>query len=255
MRASMKTLFKNARDQKRFFDSMAGDYAQGNTLNIPFLENLKRISVPYIHGDVLDVGNGGLISFNIKKTKTVTISDIAEDLMKVPRTVEGGRFRPVHDSRIRKVEASVLKLPFADNSFDVVVMINVLHHLSIPSAAGSKKNAQKAFKEINRVLRDGATLFMSDNCPTFPFKIILDFGYAIWYQLLMKFGKPLPYFLSKKQITDFLKVGFNIEETINLDWSPRVYQPLFPKFSPPGWLWEFVLKNHLFIARKIKQSP
>ncbi len=240
----------NTRDQKRFFDSIARDYAQGNTLNIPFLENLKKISSPYIYGDVLDVGNGGLISFDLRKVKTITISDIAGDLLKEPRTVEGGRFRLVCDNRIRKVEASVLELPFADKSFDVVVMFNVLHHLSTPSLAGSKKNILKAFREINRVLRDGGTLILLDNCPTLPFKLLLDFGYEFWYKLLINFGKPLPYFLSKKQITDFLEEGFNLEETRKLNWSPRVYQPLFPKFSAPGWLWELVLKNYLFVARK-----
>jgi len=49
-------------------------------------------------------------------------------------------------------DASVYALPFADNSFDAVLMVRVFHHLHDSGAA---------LKEINRILRPGGTLVFS----------------------------------------------------------------------------------------------
>lgn len=50
--------------------------------------------------------------------------------------------------------ASVFKLPFVNDSFDAVVMIDVLEHLP-------KKSEEKALLEIKRVLKKGGTLTIS----------------------------------------------------------------------------------------------
>jgi ubiquinone/menaquinone biosynthesis C-methylase UbiE len=49
-------------------------------------------------------------------------------------------------------DASVYALPFADNSFDAVLMVRVFHHLH---------NSDAALKELHRILRPGGMLVFS----------------------------------------------------------------------------------------------
>jgi SAM-dependent methyltransferase len=49
-------------------------------------------------------------------------------------------------------DASVYALPFADNSFDAVLMVRVFHHLH---------NSDAALKELHRILRPGGTFVFS----------------------------------------------------------------------------------------------
>lgn len=49
-------------------------------------------------------------------------------------------------------DASVYALPFADGSFDAVLMVRVFHHLH---------NSADALKELHRILRPGGTLVFS----------------------------------------------------------------------------------------------
>lgn len=57
------------------------------------------------------------------------------------------------ESNIRKCDIESEALPFKDNSFDIVLMMQVIEHLG--------KNPVWALKEINRVLKIGNSLFLS----------------------------------------------------------------------------------------------
>lgn len=238
--------------QQDYFNSLSDQYVEGNDLFVDLLKDIKKLTTKYINGDVLDVGSGGIISFEYKKARTVTLTDIAEELIKSPKVLEGDKFKLVNSKKIKALKASAMKLPFKDKSFDVVMMFNVVHHLSVNKITGSQRNAQKAFKEIHRVLKTGGVFIFVDNFPTLLFKALQELSYEMAYWLLLKLtNKPLPYFLSEQQAKKYLSdVKFEIEDIENMKWPKKIYLPVFPLFSPPGWLWEMVLKNRMYICLK-----
>jgi ubiquinone/menaquinone biosynthesis C-methylase UbiE len=97
---------------------------------------------------ILEIGSGtGVFTeFFCKAGFDVYGIDISLDLLK--------KAQIKHSSSIslRLSVADVENLPYADNSFDAVVGICVLHHL----------DAKKAFKEIRRVLKEGGIILFSE---------------------------------------------------------------------------------------------
>ena len=242
--------------QQDYFNNLSSHYSEGNQLNVDFIERLKRVSAAFIRGNVLDIGNGGILSFDYQKGDSIVVGDLAMELLKTLKTPKDGKLEIVkNSSRIKRMELNVLELPFKDESFDTILMFNVAHHLSVASLEKSKKNVNRAFSEISRVLKKDGTFLFLENCPTLPVKMGIDLTYEFWYWLLMRFGKPLPYFLSVSQINNFLgKQKLATLGIITLNWSKKIYQPIMPMFSPPGWLWKMVLKNQLFIVKKNEKN-
>jgi len=91
---------------------------------------------------------------------------------------------------------SATKIPFKDESFDMVVMFEVLEHLS----AGTER---QAFKEIHRVLKPGGKLVMSTPNKSL-FSCLLD---PAWY-----FGHR--HYTGSDLIDMIQKEGFVIEKMI-----------------------------------------
>lgn len=93
-------------------------------------------------GDILDAGCGIGILGRLYPELNLVGLDASMTLIREAKS--GYRLR---------VEASVEKLPFADQSFDVVVALNMLHHVI---------NPDRAVAEFARVLRPGGTLVAVD---------------------------------------------------------------------------------------------
>lgn len=79
---------------------------------LPFVDQIRKMSKV---NKILEVGSDGLGIAPYLKRK-VTGADI--------------RFRPPFHPLLRKMKASVVKLPFADSSFDLVISMDMLEHLS-----------------------------------------------------------------------------------------------------------------------------
>jgi SAM-dependent methyltransferase len=92
-----------------------------------------------IHGDLLDVGAG---NGKLKSIVPDTVDYIGLDY---PLTTAKGYSGAV------SVYGDGIDLPFKENSFDVVVMLDVLEHIP---------DAKKAFQESIRVLRPGGNLII-----------------------------------------------------------------------------------------------
>jgi demethylmenaquinone methyltransferase/2-methoxy-6-polyprenyl-1,4-benzoquinol methylase len=104
-------------------------------------------------GALLDVGAGtGEIALEAKRSRpglNVTALDLTSGMMKVGRTKEYG------DS-IRWVQGDALRLPFPDESFDVVTSGYLVRN--VPDVAG-------AFREQLRVVKKGGRVVCLETCP------------------------------------------------------------------------------------------
>jgi SAM-dependent methyltransferase len=75
--------------------------------------------------------------------------------------LSGEAFRFLHRRGLENaIQASVLQMPFADASFDVVASLDVLYHLASPGDV-------KGLQEMSRVLKPGGMLLM--NLPAYEF--------------------------------------------------------------------------------------
>jgi ubiquinone/menaquinone biosynthesis C-methylase UbiE len=107
-------------------------------------------------GRVLDIGTGsGLLSIELAKAKgchfEIVALDISENMIEKAR--ENARRSGV-DNRIRFLVATAAALPFADNSFDLVVSYASLHHWLKPVTV---------FDEVARVTRERGCAIIRDN--------------------------------------------------------------------------------------------
>jgi len=110
----------------------------------------KRLE-PYVarEGRVLDLGGGtghlgGLLAISLRCTVTVLDSSpemlrYAEDLPRVSTTV-----------------GDAASIPFADSSFDAVIVVDALHHFS---------HQRKAVAEVARVLKRGGGVLVAEADP------------------------------------------------------------------------------------------
>jgi SAM-dependent methyltransferase len=106
-------------------------------------------------GVVLDVGNGGVFDYDTSVVKAVTgldlfLDDLPKD-MKFPANVTMER-------------GDALAIPKADASYDGVVMVMLLHHLTGKSVRQCKANLERAVREAHRVLRPGGRLVIVESC-------------------------------------------------------------------------------------------
>ena len=147
--------------------------------------------------------------------------------------------------------ANAISLPFKKGSFDTVLFLNALHHLAVPRIDQTYLNAQVAIHQISLVLKSNGVFLLSDDCPSWLVWRCYSFLYEPMAVIWNVFGKPLPYFFPVHQEINFLKEnGFLIEEIKEIPWGKRVYLPIFPSFSPPGWLLGIFWRFRLFVAKR-----
>lgn len=239
------------KEQEMFFDGISGQYNQKSSAHLESQEFFRIKTSQYIKGTVLDIGNGGIISFDFEKAEKVTVADIAMKMLKNLKRVYKGQYYPVNKDDIECKKADVRKMPFGNNCFDVVVMLTTAHHLSESSLEKTVQNINKAFSEIHRVLKPKGVFLMVEVHPCSPLKLVQDLFFELAYGIFILFGKPLPYFMSRSQAKEYLKkAGLILKKEIIVPSGKRVYMPLFPFFSPPGWLWNRLLSSVLFISVK-----
>lgn len=243
---------KNQLDhQKKYFNNIAITYHQNSEANIVQVLRFYNITKKYIYGNVLDIGSGGIIGYETKNAKTITIADIAPQTLKNPKHIRKNKLVPFKSNKLTSKTANVMKMPFKRMAFNTVIMVTTAHHLSILTKGGTKENIKKSFNEIDRVLsRNG--IFILHECLLNPIlKFIQEIIFTPSFYILQKFNKPLPYFMSNYQIETYLKeAGFTIIKTELVESGKKVYVPLFPFLSPPGWIWDIIQPSKTYICKK-----
>ena len=92
---------------------------------------------------VLDAGCGNGKNMLIRPTINMIGCDVSNTLLEICST-----------KGLNVVEANIINLPFKDNTFDAVICVAVLHHLS------SHERRTQAVKEMLRVVKPGGKLFI-----------------------------------------------------------------------------------------------
>lgn len=138
------------RNSQSFWDKNAGRYDRFMRKDAAAYERLYELLRPVVrHRTVLELAAGtGLIAKNIVNSAAhIEAADASPEM-----TAEAKR-----DNRSAKLHFSVqdmFRLPYADGSFDVIIVANALHIVPEP---------EKALSEIRRVLKDDGVLV----APTF----------------------------------------------------------------------------------------
>jgi ubiquinone/menaquinone biosynthesis C-methylase UbiE len=116
----------------------------------------KILSRGFSRGKVLDIGTGsGRLAIELAKVKSsdfdITALDISPDmLLKAQQKAVKARV----EKNVKFVIGSASFLPFADESFDLVISYASLHHWKQPV---------NVFNEIQRVVKPGGTVIIRDN--------------------------------------------------------------------------------------------
>jgi SAM-dependent methyltransferase len=109
-------------------------------------------------GLLLDVGNGGVFDYDTSRVGSITAIDLfLEDL---PPNVIATYF----PKNVHVRQGSALALPDNDDTFDMVLMVMLLHHLTGTDWRSSWQNISRALQEAWRVLKPGGRLLIVESC-------------------------------------------------------------------------------------------
>lgn len=139
------------------FNAIAGEYDGVHPAHVSAHYLHKRVAVIgklLAGGEGLDVGCGtGVLLEALQPFGQVTGVDASAGMLEVLRARGRG------EGRLGNVDA----LPFADNRFDVVFSVAVLHHLQEPALV------KRAIGEMVRVTRPGGKVLVWDHNPLNPY--------------------------------------------------------------------------------------
>src|SRR3989344_2591414 len=99
------------------------------------------------------VGAGQLLNEIQKKYPNVSCTDV--------EIIDDYKFFLV-SKKITYVTGSVLNSSFPDNSFDVIIMRDILHHLVGNTYNETQKNQKKALQELKRLVRPKGIIFIEE---------------------------------------------------------------------------------------------
>ena len=182
--------------RKNFWDKNAGRYDRFMRKDAAAYEQLYELLRPVVrHKTVLELAAGtGLVAKNIVSSAAhIEATDASPEMIAQAK----------RDSRSAKLHFSVqdmFRLPYADESFDVVVAANALHIVPEP---------EKALSEIRRVLKDGGVLV----APTFTHADNAFFGRVKAYFMKLA-GFPLHSKWTSREYLAFLREnGWTVQKS------------------------------------------
>ena len=138
------------REHKNFWDRNAGRYDRFMRKDRAAYETMYGLIRPVVKGKtVLELATGtGLIAKNIVNAAAhIEASDTSAEMIREAK-------RRNHSAKLHFSVQDMFCLPYADESFEVVIVSNALHIVPQP---------EKALAEVHRVLRDDGVLI----APTF----------------------------------------------------------------------------------------
>ena len=195
------------REHKNFWDRNAGRYDRFMRKDRAAYETMYGLIRPVVKGKtVLELATGtGLIAKNIVNAAAhIEASDTSAEMIREAK-------RRNHSAKLYFSVQDMFCLPYADESFEVVIVSNALHIVPQP---------EKALAEIHRVLRDDGVLI----APTFTHAENSFFGNSKAF-LLKLAGFPLYSKWTSEEYLRFLRQnGWAVRKSVVLKASfPLTY--------------------------------
>lgn len=161
-----------------------------------FLKNLKNKEKKL---NILDIGCGGgnVVGFLSKKFPNWTITGV--DVSKTALLAARSKY-----PKINFKMAGINKLPFKSNSFDVVIVLDVLEHI---------EGYKAALIEVKRVMKPDSVLFIATPLESQPLTLYY-LAYKLGWDLKRRSVGHVNAFNDKDLTKDFRQAGFVIEKSI-----------------------------------------
>ena len=195
------------REHKNFWDRNAGRYDRFMRKDREVYEKMYELIRPVVKGKtVLELAAGtGLIAKNIVNAAAhIEAADASVEMIAEAK-------RNNQSAKLHFSVQDMFRLPYADKSFDVVIVSNALHIVPQP---------EKALAEIHRILRDDGVLI----APTFTHAENSFFGNSKAF-LLKLAGFPLHSKWTSEEYLCFLQQnGWTVRKSVVLKASfPLIY--------------------------------
>lgn len=195
------------REHKNFWDRNAGRYDRFMRKDRAAYEKMYGLIRPVVKGKtVLELAAGtGLIAKNIVNAAAhIEATDASAEMIAEAK-------RNNQSAKLHFSVRDMFRLPYADKSFDVVIVSNALHIVPRP---------EKALAEIHRILRDDGVLI----APTFTHAENSFFGNSKAF-LLKLAGFPLHSRWTSEEYLCFLQQnGWTVRKSVVLKASfPLIY--------------------------------
>ena len=223
----------------RNHDFFAGDTYARNADRLDSHDAIRSVLTSELDGSgrVLDIGNGGVFSYEPSVVESITAVDLFFDS-------DSGADAPPN---ITFKSGDALSLTEEPGSFDVVVQAFLYHHLTGVRAADSIENVRRAISEAARVLTPSGRLVAAESCiPSYlwgPEKLLYQPLRALSASRLLG-GHPAILQLPLNVLRDLIGEQMSIERVVPI--------PLGRWVTHFGRRWPTALtpvKAHMIVAR------
>lgn len=156
-----------------YWNSVSEDYADKTmTFQPEFYNNTSMIINRALKSNdvVLDIGNGGIVNYDFERLSLLHCADLAISNVAVKRYE--------NFSNIKFIKADIMDMSeINENTYDVVIVQAVIHHLAGRSLRDTHMNVDSALKECMRVLKPKGKLLIIESTVRVLFEIIEELFY------------------------------------------------------------------------------
>lgn len=209
---------------QQHFDRISTRYRGAAESWKPLYQQAERVLAPLVRGaDVLDIGNGGVFVYDPESTRGTTVVDVSPAMI---AALAGGKVRTLlADAR------DLSELP--ESSFDVAVLMLVLHHVTGATYRDSKAQLAAVAGSVLRCLRPGGRVVVMEPVIRPLLHGLQRASFPIVLRALRAAGVPMIHFHSAAELRDAFALGWTEVRLEPLALDGRV-DPLGAAF--PGWI-------------------
>jgi ubiquinone/menaquinone biosynthesis C-methylase UbiE len=183
-------------DMGEYFNKQYGDYLKSVSKHRTFITNISKVLTPFLKGDILDMGNGGVFTYDITKANRIVAVDIAfRDISKY-KTFPNVLYK-YDDAR------SLKSIP--SSSFDTVICQFMLHHITGKSSRDTLRNVRRVMKSAMRVLKPGGTFVIIEAAVPRVVEFFEKLLYQVNTVVFELLGKPMVYMFSHNHILRLIR--------------------------------------------------